>query len=180
MDTNSMSYKSKQFLMFAGVTTAVFAAVVIVPFIYGLYLTFTSWDGISTQKPFVGFANYQHAGGFASAVGQDDRAADLLVGMAGIDAQADMDLDGLIELRFCNLDNRGQRFVCVKLGSGIIGLDAVRILFSVFHNFQASLIVVDNGIFLPHKRGGQSTTSTPIERAVPAIMDMADSRLAGV
>ena len=31
MDTNSMSYKSKQFLMFAGVTTAVFAAVVIVP-----------------------------------------------------------------------------------------------------------------------------------------------------
>ncbi len=58
MDTNSMSYKSKQFLMFAGVTTAVFAAVVIVPFIYGLYLTFTSWDGISTQKPFVGFANY--------------------------------------------------------------------------------------------------------------------------
>lgn len=53
-----MSYKSKQFLMFAGVTTAVFAAVVIVPFIYGLYLTFTSWDGISTQKPFVGFANY--------------------------------------------------------------------------------------------------------------------------
>ncbi|EOS53146.1 multiple sugar transport system permease [Lachnospiraceae bacterium MD335] len=58
MDTNSMSYKCKQFLMFAGVTTAVFAAVVIVPFIYGLYLTFTSWDGISTQKPFVGFANY--------------------------------------------------------------------------------------------------------------------------
>ncbi len=58
MDTNSMSHKSKQFLMFAGVTTAVFAAVVIVPFIYGLYLTFTSWDGISTQKPFVGFANY--------------------------------------------------------------------------------------------------------------------------
>ena len=56
--SNSMSYKSKQFLMFAGVTTAVFAAVVIVPFIYGLYLTFTSWDGISTQKPFVGFANY--------------------------------------------------------------------------------------------------------------------------
>ncbi len=58
MDTNSMSYKCKQFLMFAGVATAVFAAVVIVPFIYGLYLTFTSWDGISTQKPFVGFANY--------------------------------------------------------------------------------------------------------------------------
>ena len=58
MDTKSMSYKSKQFLMFAGVATAVFTAVVIVPFIYGLYLTFTSWDGVSKQKPFVGLANY--------------------------------------------------------------------------------------------------------------------------
>lgn len=44
--------------MFAGITTLVFAAVVIVPFIYGLYLTFTSWDGVSKSKPFVGLANY--------------------------------------------------------------------------------------------------------------------------
>lgn len=58
MNTNSMSYKTKQYIMFAGITTLVFAAVVIVPFIYGLYLTFTSWDGVSKSKPFVGFANY--------------------------------------------------------------------------------------------------------------------------
>lgn len=58
MNTNSMSYKCKQFMMFAGLATVIFAAVVIVPFIYGLYLTFTSWDGVSTQKPFVGLANY--------------------------------------------------------------------------------------------------------------------------
>ena len=58
MNTNSMSYKTKQYIMFAGVTTLIFAAVVIVPFIYGLYLTFTSWDGVSRSKPFVGFANY--------------------------------------------------------------------------------------------------------------------------
>ena len=58
MDTNTMSYKCKQFVMFAGVTTLAFVAVVIVPFIYGLYLTFTSWDGISKTKPFVGLANY--------------------------------------------------------------------------------------------------------------------------
>ena len=44
--------------MFAGVTTFVFVSVVIIPFIYGLYLTFTSWDGVSKDKPFVGFANY--------------------------------------------------------------------------------------------------------------------------
>lgn len=58
MNTNTMSYKCKQFLMFAGVTTVVFAAVVIIPFFYGLYLTFTSWDGVSAQKPFVGLSNY--------------------------------------------------------------------------------------------------------------------------
>ena len=44
--------------MFAGITTLVFVAVVIAPFIYGLYLTFTSWDGVSRDKPFVGLANY--------------------------------------------------------------------------------------------------------------------------
>lgn len=58
MNTNSMSYKSKQYIMFAGITTLIFAAVVIVPFIYGLYLTFTSWDGVSREKPWVGFSNY--------------------------------------------------------------------------------------------------------------------------
>lgn len=44
--------------MFAGISTVIFGMVVIIPFIYGLYLTFTSWDGISTTKPFVGLANY--------------------------------------------------------------------------------------------------------------------------
>jgi raffinose/stachyose/melibiose transport system permease protein len=53
-----MSFKTKQFLMFAGVTTFIFASVVIIPFIYGLYLTFTSWDGVSKEKPFVGMTNY--------------------------------------------------------------------------------------------------------------------------
>ena len=58
MKTNTMSYKCKQFLMFAGVTTFMFTAVVIVPFLYGIYLTLTSWDGVSKDKPFVGLANY--------------------------------------------------------------------------------------------------------------------------
>ncbi len=58
MDTSSMSFKCRQFLMFAGITTVTFVAVVILPFVYGLYLTFTSWDGVSKQKPFVGFTNY--------------------------------------------------------------------------------------------------------------------------
>ena len=47
--------------MFGGVGTLLFCAVVVVPFIYGIYLTFTSWDGTSPEKPFVGIANYQAA-----------------------------------------------------------------------------------------------------------------------
>ncbi len=58
MRTTKRSEQIKEFLMFGGLTTFVFAAVVVIPFIYGLYLTFTSWDGISKTKPFVGITNY--------------------------------------------------------------------------------------------------------------------------
>ena len=61
MNRNTFSYKLRQILMFAGPGTILFFAVVVVPFIYGLYLTFTSWDGVSANKPFVGFANYAAA-----------------------------------------------------------------------------------------------------------------------
>ena len=61
MKRNQMSYKVSQFLMFAGPAAILFAAVVIIPFVYGIYLTFTSWDGISAQKPWVGFENYAQA-----------------------------------------------------------------------------------------------------------------------
>ena len=47
--------------MFAGPGTILFFAVVIIPFIYGLYLTLTSWDGVSPTKPFVGFENFANA-----------------------------------------------------------------------------------------------------------------------
>ena len=47
-----------EFLLFAGPAVFAFLAVVIVPFLYGLYLTFTSWDGLSNDRPFVGIQNY--------------------------------------------------------------------------------------------------------------------------
>lgn len=50
--------KTKLFLLFAGPSMIAFVCVVIIPFIYGLYLTLTSWDGFSAQKEFVGFQNY--------------------------------------------------------------------------------------------------------------------------
>ena len=61
MDRDKLSYKVGQFAMFGGIATILFCAVVVVPFIYGLYLTFTSWDGVSLSKPFVGIANYAAA-----------------------------------------------------------------------------------------------------------------------
>ena len=61
MKVNSMSYKVKQFLMFAGPAAALFFSVMVIPFVYGIYLTFTSWDGVSKVKPFVKFANYAAA-----------------------------------------------------------------------------------------------------------------------
>ena len=61
MNRNTFSYKLRQILMFAGPGTILFFAVVVGPFVYGLYLTFTSWDGVSAHKPFVGFANYAAA-----------------------------------------------------------------------------------------------------------------------
>ncbi|WP_271716151.1 carbohydrate ABC transporter permease [Anaeromicropila herbilytica] len=48
----------KTFTIFALPGLFVFAAVVIIPFLYGLYLTFTDWDGISTNTSIVGAANY--------------------------------------------------------------------------------------------------------------------------
>ena len=61
MERNTMSYKARQFLMFAGPALILFCMVIIIPFVYGLYLTFTSWDGVSASKPFVGIANYVSA-----------------------------------------------------------------------------------------------------------------------
>jgi len=61
MERNTTSYKVRQFLMFAGPATLLFCAVVVLPLFYGFYLTFTSWDGISSVKPFVGITNYLSA-----------------------------------------------------------------------------------------------------------------------
>ncbi len=48
----------KSFLIFAGPTVFIFLAVVIIPFLYGIYLTFTDWNGISSQHNFILFENY--------------------------------------------------------------------------------------------------------------------------
>ncbi|MEY8353498.1 sugar ABC transporter permease [Lachnospiraceae bacterium 54-53] len=58
MKKNTMSHKIKTYLMFAGPAMFFFFAIVIIPFIYGVYLTFTNWDGISEKKEWTGFTNF--------------------------------------------------------------------------------------------------------------------------
>ena len=58
MEKNAISNKIKTYMMFAGPAMFFFFAVVIIPFIYGVYLTFTNWDGISEKKHLIGITNY--------------------------------------------------------------------------------------------------------------------------
>lgn len=50
--------KGKDFCIFALPGLFCFFAVVIVPFIYGVYLTMTDWNGVSDGKNFIGLQNF--------------------------------------------------------------------------------------------------------------------------
>jgi len=50
--------KLKTYLVFAGPTTFAFFTVILLPFIFGIYLTFTDWNGISASQSFIGGKNY--------------------------------------------------------------------------------------------------------------------------
>jgi raffinose/stachyose/melibiose transport system permease protein len=45
-------------MKFAGIPLAIFSIVLVVPFVNGVYYTFTDWDGFETTK-LVGFSNYK-------------------------------------------------------------------------------------------------------------------------
>lgn len=49
-----------QQIIFVGPATLFFALIVIIPFILGLYYSFTDWNGISKTINWVGFSNYTH------------------------------------------------------------------------------------------------------------------------
>jgi len=54
----SLLRRSGYFLVFNGPTLFAFFCVLILPFFYGLYLTFTDWNAISDTYSFVGLQNY--------------------------------------------------------------------------------------------------------------------------
>ncbi|HEX3022999.1 MAG TPA: sugar ABC transporter permease [Lachnospiraceae bacterium] len=58
MGNKNRKERLKTFTIFALPGILVFVAVVIVPFLYGLYLTFTDWNGISSETNFIFLNNY--------------------------------------------------------------------------------------------------------------------------
>lgn len=50
--------RGKDFMIFALPGMFCFFAVVIIPFVYGIYLTLTDWNGVAKEKHFVGFENF--------------------------------------------------------------------------------------------------------------------------
>ena len=52
------SKNKKDFCIFALPGLFCFVAVVMVPFLYGVYLTLTDWNGVAKEKNFIGLANF--------------------------------------------------------------------------------------------------------------------------
>ena len=104
----------------------------------------------------VALGDDQHADRLAGAVGQHDGAAHHLVGVARIDAEPDGDVHRLVELgEGGGLDQRHGLGDRVLPGAVHLGGRGAELLAGGRH---------------------QSTTSRPMDRAVPAIMRMALSR----
>ena len=108
----------------------------------------------------VALGEHQHAHGLAGAVGQHDGAADLLVSVTGVHTQLHMQLDGLIKLSGSGLADKLQTFL------GIIQCGLIDLLGDFL-----ILLTSKHTLHPPY-----SPTTTPMERAVPAIMLIAASR----
>src|SRR4051812_18879658 len=91
----------------------------------------------------------RHGDGLAEAVRQGDRAAELLVGVPDVQARADVQLDGLVELGAGELLDQADRLGRRVL---VLAVDAAA-------GVEVALAVA-----------GHQTTSTPMERAVPAMI----------
>lgn len=55
---NKPKEKIRNLIIFALPGVSIFFAVVIVPFIYGFYLTLTDWNGVTATKNIIGLSNY--------------------------------------------------------------------------------------------------------------------------
>lgn len=58
MEQRRISYKLKFFLIFAAPTMIIFATVMLIPFLYGLGMSFTDSDGVASNFKWIGLSNY--------------------------------------------------------------------------------------------------------------------------
>ena len=86
-----------------------------------------------------GLGEDQHAGHLAGAVGEHDGAADLLVGVTGVNAQLHVQLDGLVELGLGGLGDELEGFLRLVLSLLINELSA---LFIIFTSEQFSFLLI--------------------------------------
>ena len=122
---------------------------------------------------FCAFGDYQHFLRTAGAVRQYQHAADLLIRLFRVNAQFDVKFHRFVELGFCQL--AGEAYRVFDFVSRIVYLlRGVNISFT-FH--QLPPVVQTN---LSPNSPTQSTTTTPMLRAVPAIMLHAASREAAL
>ena len=73
-------------------------------------------------------------------MGQHNRAADLLVSVAGVDTQSDVKLDGFVEFRIAGLLDELDRFSRVKGRQPVKLLDQFLVSLSSVHTRCSSLI----------------------------------------
>ena len=69
----------------------------------------------------------------AGTVRKNDSASDLLVGVAGVNTQADVDFDSLIELCRCSLNGYVKSLVGLIKGGSVNELGALVVFLTVFH-----------------------------------------------
>ena len=84
----------------------------------------------------VALGEHQNASGLTGTVGQNDCTTNLLVSVTGVNAQADVDLDGLIELCLGSLANQSQSLGGIVHLALVDQLCAVGILLSNFSHFR--------------------------------------------
>ena len=80
----------------------------------------------------------QDSAGLAGAVGQDDGAADLLVGVTGVDAELDVDFHGLIEFCRSGLAHQGKGVGNVILYGAV---DLLRTIFIFLTSKQCYILL---------------------------------------
>src|SRR5690606_22241960 len=116
----------------------------------------------------------------AGARRQPDRAPHDLVGLAGVDAEADDHLDGLVEVGLGQRPDELERLARRVQPLAVEPLQRVAVLLAVLRHGGSLVVSAAGGRGPPGAAGwwvcDQEATVMPIERAVPMTWALADSR----